>query len=83
MSYYSLTGLHKDSEKIPNSFDQEYLENPVSLAYPPLPRRATPGSPIMTDGLFKGPLTEKQAHHGAQEEFAKGRQCTYLASLAQ
>jgi hypothetical protein len=31
----------------------------------------------MIDGHFEGSLTEKEAHHGTENEFTKGGRCTY------
>ena len=71
---------HKVAEKVSNSFDQR-LDHPVSPPYsaiapPSFPCR--PGSSVLIDGHFRGPLIEKQAHHETWKEFTKGCQSTFI-----
>ena len=72
------------SNKAFNSFDEERrLEHPVSPAYsaiapPSSPRHLEPS--IMTDGRhLEGSSAENQAHHGTEEEPAKGGRRSYLS----
>ena len=78
-SLYRITEVTK---KALNSFDQERLDRPVSPTYPaivPPSSSCHPGSSIVIDGNFEGPLTERQAHHGTGMKFT-GRRCTFIFS---
>jgi hypothetical protein len=74
------------AKKAPNSFNQERLEHsehPVSpeLEYPAIATPSfscRPGSSILIDSRFEGPLMENQAHHGTEKEYTKRGQCTYI-----
>ena len=68
------------ANNVSNSFDQDGLEHPLSLAYPaiaPTSFPCHPGPSTLIDYHFESSLTEKQAYRWKGKESTKGGRRTY------
>ena len=72
------------TKKPSNSFDQEHLDHPISLALPPIAspsfpcHPAGPGSSIPIDAHFGGSLTEEKANYGTEKQSTKRGRRKYI-----